>query len=122
MEIFKEFKFEAAHRLDHLPEGHKCRRLHGHSYRLRVYVRGGVDPVTGWVIDFEEIKRACGPLIDTLDHAYLNDVEGMGISTSEGICVWLWRRLKPRLAGLSRVELWETETSGAIYAGKHEPA
>lgn len=120
MEIFKEFKFEAAHRLDHLPEGHKCRRLHGHSYRLRVHVRGRVDAKTGWVMDFDEIRRACDPLIAQLDHAYLNEIEGMGISTSEGISVWLWRRLKPTLPGLCKVELWETATSGAVYCGEDE--
>ncbi|MEI7657208.1 MAG: 6-carboxytetrahydropterin synthase QueD [Phycisphaerae bacterium] len=120
MEVFKEFRFEAAHQLSHLPEGHKCRRVHGHSYRLRVYVRGPIDPVMGWVIDFDDIKQACGPLVDQLDHRFLNDIEGMGISTSEGICRWFWQRLRPRLAGLARVELWETSTSGAIYAGEDE--
>jgi 6-pyruvoyltetrahydropterin/6-carboxytetrahydropterin synthase len=117
MEIFKEFKFEAAHRLEHLPEGHKCRRLHGHSYRLRVYVRGEIDPKTGWVMDFAEIKGVVGPLVERLDHAYLNEIEGMGISTSEGICVWLWGQIAPKLAGLSKIELWETATSGAVYSG-----
>jgi 6-pyruvoyltetrahydropterin/6-carboxytetrahydropterin synthase len=117
MEIFKEFKFEAAHRLEHLPEGHKCRRLHGHSYRLRVYVRGEIDAKTGWVMDFADIKKVVGPVVERLDHAYLNEIEGMGISTSEGICVWLWAQLKPHLGGLSKIELWETATSGAVYSG-----
>jgi 6-pyruvoyltetrahydropterin/6-carboxytetrahydropterin synthase len=120
VEIFKEFKFEAAHRLDHLPDGHKCKRLHGHSYRLRVHVRGPIDPSMGWVIDFDDIKRACGPLVERLDHCFLNEVEGMGISTSEGICIWIWKRLKPLLPGLCRVELWETATSGAVYSGEED--
>jgi 6-pyruvoyltetrahydropterin/6-carboxytetrahydropterin synthase len=120
VEIFKEFKFEAAHRLDHLPAGHKCRNLHGHSYRLRVYVRGKIDRPTGWVMDFDDIRKACKPLVDMLDHSYLNEIEGMGISTSEGICRWLWTRLKPQIPGLARVELWETATSGASYAGEDE--
>ena len=121
LEIFKEFKFEAAHRLDHLPEGHKCRRLHGHSYRLRVHVRGTINPTLGWVVDFDDINRVCKPLVDQLDHSFLNDIEGMGISTSEGLCIWFWRRLRPILPGLARIELWETATSGASYSGEDEP-
>jgi 6-pyruvoyltetrahydropterin/6-carboxytetrahydropterin synthase len=120
VEIFKEFKFEAAHRLTHLPDGHKCKQLHGHSYRLRVHVRGKIDPKMGWVVDFDEIKKACAPLIDRLDHTFLNEVEGIGTSTSEGICVWFWRHLRPKLPGLARVELWETATSGAVYSGEDE--
>jgi 6-pyruvoyltetrahydropterin/6-carboxytetrahydropterin synthase len=120
VEIFKEFKFEAAHRLAHLPDGHKCKNLHGHSYRLRVFVRGKIDPKMGWVVDFDEIKTACKPLIERLDHTFLNEVEGIGLSTSEGICLWFWRQLRPHLPGLARVELWETATSGAIYCGEDE--
>ncbi len=120
MEIFKEFKFEAAHRLSSLPEGHQCKRLHGHSYKVRVFLRGKVDPAVGWVVDFGAIKTAIQPLIDQLDHSFLNEVEGMGSSTSEGICLWIWRRLKPRLPGLSRLEVWETATAGAIYSGEDE--
>ena len=118
--VFKEFKFESAHRLDYLPNGHKCKQLHGHSYRLRVYVRGFVDPVTGWVIDFDDIKKACGPLVDQLDHRFLNDIEGMGISTSENICRWFWQRLHGRLPGLLKIELWETSTCGAVFEGNQQ--
>lgn len=120
MEIFKEFKFEAAHRLSHLPEGHKCRNLHGHSYRVKVFVRGRVDPKMGWIIDFDEIKRACQPLIEQLDHAFLNEVEGLGCSTSENLAHWFWQRLKRNLKGLSKVEVLETATSGAIYCGEDD--
>ena len=120
MEIFKEFKFEAAHRLSNQPDGHKCKNLHGHSYRVRVFVRGKVEPSMGWVIDFDEIKRVCQPLIDRLDHSFLNEVEGLSTSTSEGLCLWLWRRIKPALPGLARIEMWETATSGAIYSGEDE--
>ena len=120
MEIFKDFKFEAAHRLFGLPEGHKCARLHGHSYRVRVVVRGRADPARGWVIDYAEIKRAVQPTIDLLDHAYLNDVEGLSQSTTENLAVWLWPRIKAGLPGLCRVEVWETATSGVIYRGEDE--
>ena len=75
-EIFREFTFEAAHRLPNVPEGHKCARLHGHSYRVEVHVAGDVGPVSGWVMDFADIKAAFKPLEDRLDHHYLNEVEG----------------------------------------------
>ncbi len=120
MEIFKEFRFEAAHRLTRVPAGHKCARLHGHSYRLRVVLRGKVDPGLGWVMDFAELKAVVKPVIAELDHQYLNDIAGMEEPTAEGIARWLWRRLKPSLPMLSRLELWETATSGAAYAGEDE--
>lgn len=120
MEIFKEFKFEAAHQLYNLPPGHKCMNLHGHSYRVRVYVRGRIDPQTGWVVDFGTIKQVCQPLIDKLDHSYLNDIPGLEQSTSEVLAIYLWRAFKPKLAGMSKIEVWETATSAAIYAGEDE--
>lgn len=120
MEIFKEFKFEAAHCLPHLPQGHKCRRLHGHSYRLKVVLSGPVDPQLGWVADFADLKAIVVPLIDQLDHVYLNDIEGLSKPTSENIAIWIWRRLKPHLPLLAAVEIRETATSGCIYRGEHE--
>src|SRR3954468_18241054 len=95
MEIFKEFGFEAAHRLPNVPEGHKCARLHGHSFRVEVTVRGAVDPRTGWVMDFGELKEKFRPLEEALDHRYLNEVAGLENSTSENIARWIWVRLKP---------------------------
>lgn len=118
MEIFKEFVFEAAHRLPNVPPGHKCGRLHGHSWRGAIYVRGAVDPHTGWIMDFAEIKRRFGPLYDQLDHNYLNDIPGLENPTSEVLARWIWDRLKPELPGLSRVTVHETCTSGAIYTGE----
>jgi 6-pyruvoyltetrahydropterin/6-carboxytetrahydropterin synthase len=118
MEVFKEFRFEAAHRLVGVPEGHKCARLHGHSYRVRVYVEGPPDPTVGWVIDFAGIKQAFQPIRERLDHALLNEVEGMGNPTAENIARWIWLRLKPALPGLSRLEVRETPTSGCVYRGE----
>jgi 6-pyruvoyltetrahydropterin/6-carboxytetrahydropterin synthase len=118
MEIFKDFTFEAAHRLPHVPEGHKCGRLHGHSFRLEVYVRGEPDPKTGWIMDFSDIKAACKPVIDQLDHYYLNDIEGLDNPTSEVLARWLWVRLKPTLPSLSRIIIRETCTSGCIFQGE----
>jgi 6-pyruvoyltetrahydropterin/6-carboxytetrahydropterin synthase len=119
VEVFREFTFEAAHRLPHVPAGHKCGRLHGHSYRVEVHVAGEVDPVTGMVIDFAEIKAAFRPLADRLDHYYLNEVEGLANPTSENLARWIWDRLARSLP-LSRVVVRETCTSGVAYTG--EPA
>lgn len=117
MEIFREFTFEAAHRLPRVPEGHKCARLHGHSYRVQVHVRGDVDPTTGMVMDFAEIKKAFRPLNDQLDHYYLNDVPGLDNPTSENLARWIWDRLIDQLP-LSEIAVRETCTSGCIYRGE----
>ncbi|MCX7603106.1 MAG: 6-carboxytetrahydropterin synthase QueD [Bryobacteraceae bacterium] len=117
MEIFKEFTFEAAHRLPNLPPEHKCSRLHGHSFHVRICVSGAVDGHSGWVMDFGEIKAVCKPVIDELDHRYLNEIEGLENPTSERIAEWLWRRIKPLLPQLSAVEVRETCTSGCRYRG-----
>ena len=94
LEIWKEFTFEAAHRLPRVPAGHKCSRLHGHSYRVEVRVRGAADPELGWVVDFAELKRAWAPLDEVLDHHYLNDVPGLENPTSEVLARWIWARLR----------------------------
>lgn len=118
MEIFKEFTLEAAHRLPNVPAGHKCARLHGHSFRVRVDVRGEVDPHLGWVMDFSDIKAAFRPIHEQLDHNYLNDVAGLENPTSEVLARWIWERLLPRLPGLSQVMVRETCTSGCVYRGE----
>ena len=117
MEIYKEFTFEAAHRLPNLPAGHKCARLHGHSFHVRIWVCGEVDPKLGWVMDFADIKAAFAPLLERLDHHYLNEVEGLENPTSENLSIWIWERLRPRLPILSKVEVRETCTSGCSFAG-----
>lgn len=120
VELVKEFAFEAAHRLPHAPPGHKCTRLHGHSYRLAITVEGEVEPRIGWLIDYGEIREAVQPLLDQyLDHAYLNEVEGLENPTSENISKWIWDRLKDRLQGLKRVSLYETCTAGCHYEGRN---
>ncbi|WP_038172492.1 MULTISPECIES: 6-carboxytetrahydropterin synthase QueD [Vibrio] len=117
-ELYKEFMFEAAHHLPHVPEGHKCGRLHGHSFLVRLYVEGEVDPHTGWVIDFSEIKVAFKPIYDRLDHYYLNDIKGLENPTSEVLAKWIWNELKPSLPLLSKIEIKETCTAGCIYKGE----
>ena len=118
MEIWKEFGFEAAHRLPNVPEGHQCARLHGHSFKVAVHVRGPLDPTLGWVMDFAELKRAWRPLDEALDHRYLNDVPGLDNPTSEVLARWIWERLAPTLPGLSQVVVRETCTSGCVYRGE----
>ena len=119
MEIFKEFVFEAAHRLPHVPEGHKCARLHGHSFTAQIHVSGEVDRLTGWVLDFADIKAAFVPYYDLLDHHYLNEIEGLENPTSENIALWIWSKMAPLLPGLSKVVVKETCTTAAVYLGPH---
>jgi 6-pyruvoyltetrahydropterin/6-carboxytetrahydropterin synthase len=118
MEIFKEFTFEAAHRLPNVPAQHKCGRLHGHSFRVEIHVRGPVDDRMGWVIDFSEIKAAFRPLNEQLDHFYLNEIDGLDNPTSENLARWVWQRLRPSLPNLSRVVVRETCSTGCIYQGE----
>jgi 6-pyruvoyltetrahydropterin/6-carboxytetrahydropterin synthase len=118
MELFKDFDFEAAHHLPHVPPGHKCGRLHGHSFKVRLSVTGSVDPVTGWVIDFADIKASFKTVLDRLDHYYLNEIPGLENPTSENLARWIWHQLDGHLEGLSAVEVRETCTSGCIYRGK----
>ncbi len=117
MEVFKEFGFEAAHRLPAVPADHKCARLHGHSFRVRVTVAGPVGEGSGWVVDFADISAACAPVHEALDHRYLNDVPGLENPTSERIAEWIWDRLAGPLPGLAGVEVRETCTAGCIYRG-----
>ncbi len=118
MEIWKEFRFEAAHLLPNVPDGHKCKRLHGHSYRVRVYVEGELHPELGWIVDFADITEASEPIRKRLDHYYLNEIEGLENPTSEVLARWIWRHLQPSLPILSRVEVAETCTSGCSYRGE----
>ncbi len=120
MEIFKEFTFEAAHKLPHVPPGHKCGRLHGHSFHLAVHVSGPINPETGWVLDFADIKAAVKPVLDLLDHHFLNDIDGLDNPTSENLALWVWRQLKPSLKPLSKVVVKETCNCGCVYQGEHE--
>ena len=117
MEIYKEFSFDSAHFLPHVPDGHKCRNMHGHTYRLRVYIKGAIDPHLGWIMDFKELKDALSGVIDQLDHKLINDIPGLQNPTAENITVWIWKQIQPLLPQLSKIELYETPTTGVIYSG-----
>lgn len=115
--LTKSFGFEAAHALPTFPEGHKCRRLHGHSFRFDVIVEGEVDPEKGYLIDYGQIKQATEPILGRLDHYFLNEIEGLGNPTAEVLSRWIYDRLKPALPLLSSVVVHETCSSGCEYRG-----
>lgn len=117
IELVKDFRFEAAHYLPNVPEGHKCRRMHGHSFRGEVAVRGQVDAHTGWVMDFADLKRAVDPIVSRLDHYLLNEIAGLENPTSEMLAVWIWKQLEPTLPQLYRITIEETCTSRCHYFG-----
>lgn len=115
--LTRSFSFEAAHSLPTFPEGHKCRRLHGHSFRVEVTVAGEVDPARGYLLDYGEIKRACEPIRQQLDHYCLNEIDGLENPTSENLARWIWERLKPGLPLLTSVLVHETCNSACEYRG-----
>ena len=116
--LVHEFKFEAAHKLPRVPKGHKCARLHGHSFKVELTVEGPVDPDTGWFIDFSDLNEAWLPLWNQLDHNYLNEVEGLDNPTSEILARWIWDRMRVRVPALTRVTLFETCDARCEYEGK----
>lgn len=115
--LVRAFTFEAAHDLPGAPQGHKCRRLHGHSFRAELICEGKVDRRTGWLVDFADIKQAFAPCLEQLDHVYLNEVEGLENPTAENLARWIWTRVKPRLGVLAQVNVAETCTARCEYRG-----
>jgi 6-pyruvoyltetrahydropterin/6-carboxytetrahydropterin synthase len=118
MDIFCVFQVEAAHFLPNVPEGHKCSRMHGHSFRIEVHVSGAVEEESGWVMDFADLRSAFQPLYDQLDHHCLNDIAGLDNPTSENLARWIWRALRPRLEQLSKIVVQETCNAGCVYFGE----
>lgn len=118
VELRKSFQFEAAHRLPNVPADHKCARLHGHSFRVEIAVSGECDPNLGWLIDYAELSGAFKPILDRLDHYYLNEISGLENATSENVARWIWDRLKPALPLLVEVVVAETCQSRCIYRGE----
>lgn len=113
----RTYRFEAAHFLPRVPPGHKCARLHGHSYQIGVAIEGEVDPERGWLMDFAEIDEHAAPLVRMLDHQVLNEIEGLTNPTSELLAAWLWQKLAQRLPELCEVAVSETPTSRCVYRG-----
>ena len=118
IELTREFRFEAAHHLPMVPPEHKCRRLHGHSFRFEITIAGEVDEKTGWLVDFGHVAAVVEPIVKgELDHRTLNDLPGLENATSELLCLWLWRRFAPLLPGLAAVTVHETCTARCTYRG-----
>jgi 6-pyruvoyltetrahydropterin/6-carboxytetrahydropterin synthase len=117
VELRREFRFEAAHRLPRVPAGHKCARLHGHSFRVEIVLRGEADAATGWLVDFADVDRAFAPIFARLDHHCLNDVEGLDNPTSEVLAAWIWRHLQPALPMLFAVTVHETHDASCTVFG-----
>lgn len=120
VELERTFRFEAAHLLPSVPEGHKCRRLHGHSFRVDVAVRGAVDDRVGWFLDYADLDAMFAPIRKQLDHYYLNEIEGLENPTSETLAHWIWERLDPRCPGLWKITVHETCNSRCVYYGSGE--
>jgi len=117
MDVFRVFQVEAAHRLPNVPAGHKCARMHGHSFRIEIHVSGPVGEESGWVMDFADLRQAFQPLYDRLDHRCLNDIEGLENPTSENLARWIWERLAPGLPQHRKVVVQETCNAGCFYTG-----
>jgi 6-pyruvoyltetrahydropterin/6-carboxytetrahydropterin synthase len=117
-QLVRDYAFEAAHFLPNVPEAHKCRRMHGHSYHLSVVIEGELDDRLGWVMDFGDLDERVMPLVRRLDHYVLNEIEGLENPTSEILAVWLWRALKPQLSMLVELQISETASSRCVYRGE----
>jgi len=118
MQIYKSFTFDSAHFLPNVPDGHKCKNIHGHTYHLKVIIEGNLENRLEWVMDFAELKKVIKPIVDQLDHQLINDIPGLENPTCERIGVWIWDKIKPQIPQLRRIELQETPTSGMIYEGE----
>ncbi len=117
MRIEQDLRFEAAHFLPRVPAGHRCARMHGHSYVVSVAVEGPLDPTLGWVLDYADLDAALAPLVAQLDHQVLNELPGLENPTSEAIAIWLWDRLAATLRGVAEVRVAETFDTRCIYRG-----
>lgn len=115
MVIFRQFTFDSAHFLPNVPTGHKCREIHGHTYRLTVFLGGKPDEKLGWIADFGEVKEYVNGVIELIDHKLLNNIHGLENPTCEMLAQWLWHNIKPLIPQLKKIELYENQTSGAIY-------
>ena len=118
MQIFKTFTFDSAHSLPNVPDGHKCKAVHGHTYQLTIFIEGPLVENLEWVMDFAEVKSVVEPIVKILDHKYMNDIEGLENPTCERIAIWIWDKIKVGIPQLVRIELNETPTSGVVYEGK----
>ena len=116
--LCKDFEFEAAQAIPTFPEGHKCRSIHGHSFLITISVTGEVEPATGIYYDHARISEVMRPIIQQLDHSYLNEIPGLENPTIEVMAQWFWTRLQPQLPGLSEIVIHETPRARCVYRGE----
>lgn len=118
--LTKDFRFEAAHTLPSLPDDHKCRQMHGHSFKVEIHIEGKVDEKIGWIYDHKLISSAMNPLLEQLDHSYLNDIEGLESPTIEIMAAWFWKKLSSQLPGLVEIVIYETPTARCSFRGEFD--
>ncbi|MFH0900103.1 MAG: 6-carboxytetrahydropterin synthase QueD [Pseudomonadota bacterium] len=118
VELAREYRFEASHRLPRVQANHRCAREHGHSYRVEIVLAGTVDEDTGFLVDYADMDRAMAPLLECLDHHSLNEVAGLENPTSEMLARWLWDGLLLSLPLLREVTVYETWRSRCTYRGE----
>ena len=118
MEVYKIFNIESARSLPNLPDGHPCKNIHGHSFKIKISVSDDVNEKTGFVMDFSKIDSAFSPISKMIDHAYLNELDGLTNPSSENLCKWIWGQLIDSLPNLKRIEIKETDFTGCVYEGE----
>ncbi len=114
-ELSKQFRFDAAHTLNREIDTESSRRIHGHSYRAEVTVRGRPDPLTGMIVDLGLLERALGEAHEALDHRFLDEMNDLGPATMENLCAWIWRKLAPMIGNLSRVAVYRDSSGDACF-------
>tara|TARA_B100000427_G_C15461026_1_gene574057 strand:+ start:528 stop:884 length:357 start_codon:yes stop_codon:yes gene_type:complete len=117
MDVYKTFSIEAARSLPNLPDKHPCKNTHGHSFKITITIHGKINTQTGFVLDFGDIITAFKPIKEQIDHAYLNDINGLENPSSENLCVWIWDQLSKTLPAIKQIEIKETDSTGCIYKG-----
>ncbi len=108
--IAKTFDFDAAHFLPNVHDGHKCKRMHGHTYRVELRLQGPVDE-RGMVCDYAEISAAWLPIHEALDHRTLNDIPGLENPTTEILAPWILREFKKSRLPVVSVRVYESSTT-----------
>ena len=119
MEIFRTFRFHSARHLPNLDDNHICKKMHGHTFNLTIYVKGNINKNNGFVMDFYDIDKIVNKIIiSRIDHKVLNDVENLSNPTSEKLTKWIWQKLEKNLNGLYKIILSEDHGTGIIYKGE----
>ena len=116
MKIYKKYYFDAAHYIPNFKEGHKNRKIHGHSYELKVILIGETKKKSGWIMDLDELDLYLNKVLNKLDHSLLNEIEGLHNPTCENIAKWIWKILKKEIKNLECIEIYRPRVGGCIYS------